>query len=190
MKECLTTIVPGSPIEEETEAASGVSKGISRDIKLNKKSGLTLSEFKKVLSNNSQDKDKVIQNNAEYFYYAEKQYNVNGIFIASVAVHESNWGTSAIAKKKKNLFGYGAYDRDPSGSAYNFSNYSESIDLLGRVFAKYYVNPPGTAIYDNQKASGKYYNGPTLAGVNKRYATDKNWHNGVFKWMQYFYNRI
>ena len=190
LKECLTTIVPGTPVQEEDEAPSGTSKGISREIKLNKKSGLTLTEFKKVLSNNSQDKDRVIQNNAEYFFYAEKQYNVNGIFIASVAVHESNWGTSAIAKKKKNLFGYGAYDRDPSGSAYTFSNYSESIDLLGRVFAKYYVNPPGTPIYDNQKASGKYYNGPTLAGVNKRYASDKNWHNGVFKWMQYFYNRI
>lgn len=190
MKECLTTIAPGTPINEQDEAPSGTSKSISKNIKLNQKSGLTLTEFKKVLSNNAQDKDKVIQNNAEYFYYAEKQYNVNGIFIASVAVHESNWGTSAIAKKKKNLFGYGAYDRDPSGSAYTFSNYSESIDLLGRVFAKYYVNPPGTAIYDNQKASGKYYNGATLEGVNKRYATDKNWNNGVFKWMQYFYNHI
>lgn len=191
-KECLTTIEPNSnQTEEETkEEPSGVSKNITKNIRLNKPSGLTLDEFKKVLSGNKQDKDKVIEKNAEYFYYAEKQYGVNGIFIASVAVHESNWGTSQISKNKKNLFGYGAYDRDPSGSAYRFSDYSESIDLLGRVFAKYYVNPPGTAIYDNQKASGKYYNGSTLEGVNKRYATDKNWANGVFKWMQYFYDRI
>lgn len=192
MKECLTTISPEEEveIEDEQEEPSGVSTTITKNIKLNQPSGLTLNEFKKVLSGNSQDKDKIIENNAEYFYYAEKQYGVNGIFIASVAVHESNWGTSSIAKQKKNLFGYGAYDRDPAGSAYNFTDYSECIDLLGRVFAKYYVNPPGTAIYDNQKASGKYYHGATLEGVNTKYATDKNWANAVFKWMQYFYNRI
>ena len=48
----------------------------------------------------------------------------------------------------------------------------------------------GTAIYGGETASGTYYEGATLTAVNKRYATDKNWANGVFKWMTYLYNKL
>ncbi len=44
------------------------------------------------------------EQNADYFYYVEKQYNINGVFVAAIGIHESNWGTSKIAKDKKNLF--------------------------------------------------------------------------------------
>ncbi len=37
---------------------------------------------------------------------------------------------------------------------------------------------------------GKYYNGSTVDAVNKKYATDKNWGNSVYKHMQYLYNKI
>ena len=131
-----------------------------------------------------------MKDNAKYFYYAEQQYNVNGIFLAAVAIHESNWGTSAMAQNKKNLFGYGAYDRAPSENAYSFGTYAEGIDMLARVFAKYYLNPKGTAIYNGEVASGNYYNGSTLTGVNTKYVSDKNWANAVYKWMQYLYNKF
>ena len=62
--------------------------------------------------------------------------------------------------------------------------------MLARVFSKYYLNPKGTLIYNNEKASGSHYNGATVSGVNKHYATDKNWSSAVYKWMQYLYNRI
>ena len=55
---------------------------------------------------------------------------------------------------------------------------------------KYYLNPKGTKIYDNEVASGKYYNGNTLSAVNKKYATDKNWANAIYKHMQYLYNKV
>ena len=159
------------------------------DMELNKPSGLSLEQFKKVLTD-SKDKNKVMENNAEYFYYIEEQYNINGLFVAAVAIHESGWGTSKISKEKYNLFGYGAYDSNPYNGAYEFSDYSESIDLIARVFVKYYLNPKGTSIYGGEKASGKYYNGPTLTGVNTKYATDKNWANAVYKHMEYLYNKL
>ena len=162
---------------------------LSFNIKLNKPSGLTLEQFKKVLSD-EKDKNKIFENNAEYFYYIEKQYNINGIFIAAVGIHESNWGTSKIALQKNNLFGYGAYDSNPYNGAYQFSNYSESIDLIARVFVKYYLNPSGTNIYGGEKAIGTYYNGTTLVGVNTKYASDKNWANAVFSHMKYLYNKL
>ena len=162
---------------------------LSFNMNLNTPSGLSLEEFQKVLTD-SKDKNKIFENNAKYFYYIEKQYNINGLFVAAVAIHESGWGTSKIAKEKYNLFGYGAYDSSPYNSAYNFTDYSESIDLLARVFVKYYLNPKGTNIYGGEKAVGTYYKGPTLTGVNTYYASDKNWANSVYKHMQYLYGKI
>lgn len=174
--------------ENHTYSESSITKP-SFGMALNKPSGLSLEQFKKVLTD-SKDKNKVMQNNAEYFYYIEEQYNINGVFVAAVAIHESAWGTSRIAQNKHNLFGYGAYDSNPYSGAYQFADYSESIDLIARVFVKHYLNPKGTAIYGGEKATGKYYNGSTLTGVNTKYATDKNWANGVYKQLEYLYNKL
>lgn len=188
-----TTYLDNNP-KPQTSNKTAKSKAelmstLSFDMALNKPSGFTLEQFKKVLSD-SKDTNKIFQNNAEYFYYIEKQYNINGIFVAAVGIHESAWGTSKIAKNKTNLFGYGAYDSSPYNSAYHFSGYSESIDLIARVFVKYYINPKGTSIYGGEKAVGTYYNGSTLSGINTRYATDKNWANGVYQHIKYLYNKL
>lgn len=192
--ECTIYINPNANEEQkqttaETKTKEQLLSTLNINMKLNKPSGLTLEQFKKVLSN-EKDKNKIFENNAEYFYYIEKQYNINGIFVAAVGIHESAWGTSKIALQKNNLFGYGAYDSNPYNGAYEFSNYSESIDLLARVFVKYYLNPSGTSIYGGEKAIGTYYNGATLSGVNKKYASDKNWANAVFSHMKYLYNKL
>ena len=188
-----TYIDPNASYEEEEEQSSSET-GIniaspSFDMELNKPSGLSLEQFKKVLTDDK-DVNNVMQNNAEYFYYIEEQYNINGVFVAAVAIHESAWGTSKISQDKHNLFGYGAYDSNPYSGAYEFTDYSESIDLIARVFVKYYLNPKGTSIYGGEEASGKYYNGPTVSGVNTKYATDKNWANAVYKHMEYLYNKL
>lgn len=196
-KEATTNLNPNEKYEENTGTTSfGESKGrqellstLSFDMKLNKPSGLSLEQFKKVLTD-SKDKNNIFSQNAEYFYYIEKQYNINGIFVAAVGIHESNWGTSKIAQEKYNLFGYGAYDSNPYNGAYTFTDYSESIDLLARVFVKYYLNPKGTSIYGGETATGSYYNGATLTGVNTKYASDKNWANAVYTHMKYLYNKL
>lgn len=163
---------------------------LSFDMPLNKKSGLTLEDFKKVLSGNVADKNKVFENNAENFYNIEQKYNINGIFLAAVGIHESAWGTSTISLEKKNLFGYGAYDRDPYNSAYDFEEYKEGIELVAKVFTKYYINPKGTDIYEGQKAEADHYNGSNLEGVNKKYSTDQNWCTRVYYYMQYLYEKL
>ena len=192
--EALTYINPNSNIEEIESSYGGITKEqalskLNFNMNLNNPSGLSLEQFKKVLTDDK-DKNNIFENNAQYFYYAEKQYGINGIFIAAVGIHESNWGTSNIAQNKCNLFGYGAYDSNPYNGAYNFSGYSESIDLISRVFVKYYLNPSGTTIYGGEKATGQYYSGNTLYDINKKYATDKNWANSVYTHMKYLYNKL
>ena len=189
--ECTTYINSKEENEtkESTKTKQELNSNLSFNMALNKPSGLSLEQFKKIL-NDSKDKNKIFTNNSEYFYYIEKQYNINGLFVAAVGIHESAWGTSKIALQKNNLFGYGAYDSNPYNGAYNFSNYSESIDLISRVFVKYYINPKGTSIYGGEKAVGTYYNGSNLSGINKKYASDSNWANAVYSHMQYLYNKL
>lgn len=163
---------------------------VNIDMELNKTSGLTLNDYKKIFTNIPDDKNKIFQDNYAEFYNAEKKYNINGIFLASIAIHESAWGTSEIAKDKKNLFGYGSYDLTPYESSFEFETYAEGIDTVAKSLVKYYLNPPGTKIYDGEAAAGWYYNGPTLKGVNTRYASDEEWHLKVYNYMETLYNRL
>ncbi len=163
---------------------------LSKTMNVMRPSGFTLEQFKKVLSNNKQDKNCIFRDNAEYFYYIEQQYGINGIFVAAIGIHESAWGTSKIAVNKKNLFGYGAYDMSAYSSAYSYNGYAAGIDMIARVLVKHYLNPAGTSIYNGEIATGKYYYGTTIKAVNNKYATDKRWNNGIYKWMQYLYNKL
>lgn len=187
---CLTNFHTNDQQDEKALSNKTLQAKLSKNMKLNQPSGLSLNQFNKILSSHSQDKNKIFEQNAQYFYYIEKQYNINGVFIAAVGIHESNWGTSKIAQNKKNLFGYGASDGSAYTNAYSFGTYAEGIDLIARVLVKYYLNPAGTKIYDNQVALGKYYTSPTLESVNKRYASDKNWANAVYQQMQNLYEKL
>ena len=191
---CLTYFDPYAGTDGDENNPQYSKEQLTQDLGfsmlLNKRSGLSLEQFKKVLSGNEDDEYKLFEENAEYFYYVEQQYNINGLFVAAVGIHESAWGTSEIARDKRNIFGYMAYDSDPYNSASNFSSCAEGIDLVARVFVKYYLNPEWTPIYNGETAVASYYNGATLTGVNQRYATDKNWANAVYKWMVYLYNRL
>ena len=182
-----STVTPGI-IEQNRKQK--IFENAGENMSVNKASGLTVEDFKKALSNNPKDTNKIFEQNAEAFYNVEQKYNVNGLFIAAIGINESGWGTSNIALTKKNLFGYGAYDHDPYNSSYSFETYEDGIDLVAKVMAKHYLNPVGTKIYGEEMATGKYYNGPTISAVNIRYATDTEWAKKVFTYMEYLYNKI
>ncbi len=191
--DCVTYIVPDTYNyngNTSQQSKSQLLKTLSKNMNLNKPSGLTLEQFEKIFTNESKDKNGVFKENAKYFYYIEQSYGINGVFVAAVGIHESAWGTSKIATNKKNLFGYGAYDMNAYSSAYSYNGYAAGIDMIARVLVKHYLNPKGTSIYNGEVATGKYYHGATLQGVNTKYATDKNWANGVYTWMKYLYNRL
>lgn len=98
------------------------------------------------------------------FVNAELETGVNAIFLTSLAIHESGWGNSAIARNKSNLFGYGAYDKSPYESAVHFSSIEDGVVFVANKLKANYL-----------LTSGQYYAGPTLAGVNKRYSSDSKW---------------
>lgn len=95
---------------------------------------------------------------------AEERWRVNAIFLCALACHESDFGRSRIAREKKNLYGFRAYDADPYGSAKSYARFEDSIEDVCALLAQHYLFP-----------CGKHYNGPSPAGINARYASDKGW---------------
>ena len=179
-----------TPLITEKNRVASLKSNLNIDIDLTSKSGLTLSDYKTILSNISLDKNKIFEQNAENFYKAEQKYKVNGIFIAAIGIHESGWGTSKIALEKGNLFGYMAYDSDPYNSASTFENYENGINTVAEALATRYLYVNGTQITDELTARGTYFNGTTIQSVNTRYASDQGWYEKVFGYMQYLYNRL
>ncbi len=179
-----------TPMIKEKNRIATLKNNLNVDMDLSVPSGLTLSDFKTVLSNNLSDKNKIFEQSAEYFYKAEQKYKVNGIFLASIGIHESAWGTSKIANDKNNLFGFTAYDSDPYNSATSFDNYENAINKVAEVLSTKYLHVAGTKISDELTATGTYFNGTTAKSVNVRYASDTGWADKVFNYMQYLYNKL
>ena len=181
------TLTPGS---SEDCRKQKLLDSVNEEMQLNKPSGLLESDFEKVFSDNSSDSNNIFKENYKSFYEIESKYDINGVFVAAIAIHESNWGRSNIAVDKKNLFGYGAYDATPYESAVTFDTYEEGINTVAEWLAQNYLNESGTVLPNGETANGRYYNGPTVKGVNARYATDQNWSNRVFSLMQDIYNSL
>lgn len=186
-----------NPIKKDQDGINGTELSkeellarLSFDMNIGEPSGLSLEQFRSILQGNPRDKNGIFENNCDYFYYAEQEYGINGVFLASLAIHESGWGTSSIAVNKNNLFGYQAYDGSAYSSAKQFDSYAEGIDLVARVLIKYYLNSNGTAIFGGDSADGRYYSGTTMSAVNKHYASDSNWANAIYGIMKNLYNDL
>lgn len=178
------------PLITEKNRIATLQNKVNIEMDLSVPSGLTLSDFKTILSNNSSDANKIFQNSAEAFYNAEQKYKINGVFVAALGIHESAWGTSRIAVDKNNLFGFTAYDSDPYNSATTFDSYENAINKVAETLSVKYLHPSGSSISDDLIATGIYYNGNTVSAVNVKYASDKNWGTKVFSYIQYLYNRL
>jgi beta-N-acetylglucosaminidase len=110
---------------------------------------------------------------------AEAKYNVNAMYILAHAIHESGWGTSALAKDKKNLFGLKAYDGDAYGSAASFPTYEACIEEL---VTEYLIKPSSGYFMESWKANGEVLGNKEI-GMNVRYASDPYWGQKIAGYM-------
>lgn len=138
---------------------------------LKSSSGLTATEI------NLRLKGSDMEGLGDAFIDAEKKYGINALFLTSLAVHESAYGSSHIAKEKQNLFGFGAYDDSPYSSAFRFDDFESGIDYVASYLSENYLSE-----------DGKYFSGYTVQDVGKKYATDPNWAAKIEKIMEAFTN--
>ncbi|MBQ6712284.1 MAG: glucosaminidase domain-containing protein [Selenomonadales bacterium] len=104
------------------------------------------------------------------FVEAEAESKVNAMFLLALAVHESNWGSSVLAREKNNLFGFGAYDSNPYHGAKVFASKEECVKHVARFLREHYLE-------------GVYYRGTTIQNINQTYASDRAWGEKIFATM-------
>ncbi|WP_251551942.1 Ig-like domain-containing protein [Neobacillus muris] len=122
---------------------------------------------------NQKRPDSPLKAYAQSFIDAQNKYGVNAQYLVAHAIWETGWGFSNLSIYKHNLYGYGAYNSCPFTCAYYFPNGGDSIIYEAFIVRQNYLNE-----------TGSYYNGPTLQGMNVRYATDQSWANGIANLMQ------
>ncbi|EJV74891.1 S-layer homology domain-containing protein [Bacillus cereus] len=144
---------------EEKEIITATSY---EDLNLTVASKITAQEIDSFIAKYHSDSPLV--GHGQDFINAENKYGVNAHYLAAHAILESGYGKSEIAYQKHNLFGLRAYDGDPFKYAKYLPTYGDSIAYNANYVRERYL-----------EESGMYYNGPTLAGMNVKYASDKGW---------------
>ena len=133
------------------------------------KTTFTASDFNTRVSKVLSGGTSKMTNTGSAFIDSQNQYSVNASLMFGLAVNESAWGQSKIAKNKNNLFGHGAVDSDPYKAAFVYGSILEGINYHAKVFVdKGYIDP----------ADWRYF-GPHLgdkaSGMNVKYASDPYW---------------
>jgi hypothetical protein len=98
------------------------------------------------------------------FVAVQDDLNVDALYQAAHAIHESAWGTSRIARDKHNLYGWGAVDADPYDGAVRFESFEHCVRYVMEKVKGLYLTPGDWR-----------FNGPTLDGMNVYYASDDRW---------------
>lgn len=109
---------------------------------------------------------------ANAYYWAEKTYGVNALFLIAVTAEESHWGNSEIAHSLNNINGSRA--RDSSGNYHyiHYSDFGECIDSFAKLVKEEYITP-----------GGAYYTGANIYDINRVYcpAPGNKWASNVIK---------
>ena len=110
----------------------------------------------------------VLLNKGKVLVDVQNKYGVSANLILSIAMNESNRGTSKMAREKNNIFGLGAYD-DDTKAAFKFDSVDDCIEDFAKSWmSKEFFNP------DSWKYEGSNL-GNKETGMNVRYATDPFW---------------
>ncbi|WP_374689662.1 glucosaminidase domain-containing protein [Promineifilum sp.] len=102
------------------------------------------------------------------FVDAARARGLNAYYVAAHAAWDSAWGTSAVATRKNNLFGYGVTPACPYDCAVPFNSQAESIDFVTTLVKADYLT-----------LGGRFYTTPTLRGMEPIYSGATNWDDGV-----------
>lgn len=109
-------------------------------------------------------------NSINQFFTSQNNHGVNAAMEFSMAMLESGYGTSSIARNKNNLFGWGAVDSSPGAGAYAFSTVAAGIE--------YHVDNGISSGYLDSVTDYRYRGsnlGNKSIGLNVLYASDPYW---------------
>lgn len=128
----------------------------------------------------------ISENDAEGIYNAQKTTGMSALAILGIGALESGWGTSNIAKKTNNIWGYGATNVNPEGNAHRYGQMSQGATQFATEFMKTYYNGYGAKSI-NSAGTGNNPKGMGYAYTDGG-AIDSSWATQVSSIMGQLYN--
>jgi len=160
--------------KEETKVEQKYTKPqevkISKNMDLTKRTGMSKEDFKKTIKNLKQDRKKFFYENADIIYDLCEKYQINEIFFCGLIVAESGWD---IASNHRGTHNY--ISLMYKGKLIRYSSTKEGLEVAAKKLHVNYLTP-----------GGKFYNGKTISGVQKRFCPASNtWDDLVYGAMKY-----
>ncbi len=122
-----------------------------------------------IVDKKGKDSGSAMLNTGDIFVDTQNTYTINSMLMFGIAINESGWGLSNLAKDKNNLFGLKATDNNPYGNGTTYDSVTACIE----DFAYGWMH---TGYLDG---SDSRYRGPHLgdknSGINVKYASDPYW---------------
>lgn len=190
-------VVTGAPLNGDRNSYQFIDLRTQSPVTAQQINDYIAKNYKNTQSYEKYGVDSVLLGQGQNFIDAGKQYGVNPLYLAAHAIHESDFGTSAISVSKNNLFGFGSYDATAYIASYKFDSVKDNIFFIAREMKHTYLN-------DQKNSSGSYidfrYKGAYLGfstkivggarvdgaseGMNFYYASDPLWGKGIVRHMQ------
>lgn len=143
---------------------------ISKSMDLTKRTGVSKSDFKKIMKSLKSDKSKFFYRNADTIYDLCEKYKINEMFFCGLIAAESGWSIAGNHKSAHNYISLMS-----KGKLIKYSSEAEGLEVAAKKLHENYLTP-----------GGKYYNGKTIQGVQKRFCpASDTWDDLVYGCMKY-----
>ena len=133
-----------TPIEEVT---------ISRDMDLTVRTGLSREDFITLISGVEEDKSNFFEENAGLIYDVCEKYQINEIFFCGLIAGESGWNIANNHRRTHNYISLMS-----NGGLIKYNSVEEGLEKAAETLHNNYLSE-----------GGRFYYGPTLAGVKTRF---------------------
>ena len=109
---------------------------------------------------------------------AEKEHNVNGLYLMGLACLESGYGTSNYAVNRNNLVGWNAVNSNPNKASY-FDSKEECILYVAEKLKTNYLSE-----------NGYYFNGYSARAIDVKYCSDPKHADKIIQIVNKLKNKI
>lgn len=147
---------------------------------------LSESEIEAIIRKHYKNSKVISPSDAKAIYNAQNSSGVSALVTLGIGGLESGWGTSNIANKTNNLWGYGATNINPEGNAHKYSSMENAALKYSNSLKRDYYNGYGAktinAIGTGNNPAGKGY------AYNDDGSISTTWAGSVTSIMQSLYD--
>lgn len=152
------------PIEEVT---------ISKDMDLTVRTGLSRDDFIELIAGVEEDKSGFFEENAGLIYDICEEYQINEVFFCGLIAGESGWRIADNHRRTHNYISLMSHS-----GLIKFSSVEDGLRKAAEALHNNYLTE-----------GGRFYNGPTLAGVKTRFCpASSTWVNLIYGNMKLIMN--